>query len=60
MSRERFLGFKSWVLAGFLLSAIVLGAAGTRIVAGPSSMKWERDYDKAHHRGHVHRLVRAL
>ncbi|PYS01096.1 MAG: hypothetical protein DMG16_13875 [Acidobacteria bacterium] len=47
MSRERFLGFKSWVLAGFLLSAIVLGAAGTRIVAGPSSMKWERDYDKA-------------
>src|SRR5437899_6475524 len=47
MSRERFLGFKSLVLAGFLLSAIVLGAAGTRIVAGPSSMKWERDYDKA-------------
>ena len=47
MSRERFLSLESLVLAGFLLSAIVLGAAGTGVVVGPSSIQWERDYDKA-------------
>src|SRR2546422_6275726 len=47
MSGGRFLGLESLVLAGFLLSAIVLGAAGTGVVAGPSSIQWERDYDKA-------------
>src|SRR5881397_3642207 len=47
MSRERFLSLESLVLAGFLLSAIGAGAAGTGIVAGPSSIQWERGYDKA-------------
>src|SRR2546427_2085075 len=47
MSRERFLSLESLVPAGFLLLAIVLGAAGTGFVAGPSSIQWERDYGKA-------------
>src|SRR5438093_12846185 len=47
MSRDRFLSLESLVLAGFLLLALVLGAAGTGIVAGPASIQWERDYGKA-------------
>ena len=47
MSGGRFLGLESLVLAAFLVSAIVLGAAGTGIVRGPSSIKWEREYDQA-------------
>src|SRR5437867_3748184 len=47
MSGQRFLSLNSLVLAGFLLLAVVLGAVGTGIVAGPSSIQWERDYDKA-------------
>src|SRR5213594_1553929 len=47
MSGGRFPGLESLVLAVFLVSAIVLGAAGTGIVRGPSSIKWEREYDKA-------------
>jgi len=39
MSGGRFLSLESLVLAAFLVSAIVLGAAGTGIVRGPSSIK---------------------
>src|SRR5207249_10031583 len=47
MSGVRFLSLESLVLAAFLVSAIVLGAAGAGIVRGPSSIKWERQYDQA-------------
>src|SRR2546428_10549439 len=47
MSGGRCHGLESLVLAAFLVSAIVLGAAGTGIVRGPSSIKWEREYDQA-------------
>ena len=47
MSGKRLLSLESAVLAAFLLLAVALGTAGTAMLAGPSAIKWERDYNKA-------------
>ena len=47
MSGKRLLSFESLVLAAFLLLAVALGTAATAMLAGPSAIKWERDYNKA-------------
>src|SRR3989442_538790 len=39
--------FRYFALAGFVVSAIVLGLAVTTIPATPSTITWERDYGKA-------------
>src|SRR2546425_6073217 len=39
--------FRYFALAGFVVSAIVLGLAVTTIPATPSTITWERDYAKA-------------
>src|SRR2546426_1085582 len=47
MLRTRLLSLKSLVAIGFVVSAIVVGLAVTRIPAKPSTITWERDYGKA-------------
>src|SRR2546425_8707448 len=39
--------FRYFALAGFVVSAIVLGLAVTTIPATPSTITWEREYEKA-------------
>ena len=47
MSRAKHLGLEYLALAAFVVSAVVLGIAATNVPAKPSSITWERNYEKA-------------